>query len=737
MSDSFVLHKTMKDTEMTDNSLLTISTTAKVTQTKTVFLQHDQKIIIDAPGPLMGLLVTLCDGTLTKMQIIDSLASEWDKASVVELVDELLRLELLIDPKYMCEGVWEFATNPSRYARAVSDEEAAALAGKAWKRQQSASAGSKHYLRSTFSFGNLLEDRCSTRNFSELPVEIQNIVDMLWSGYGECSNSKRTVPSAGALYPVVLYLALMRTSDEFLPGVYRVSVNKKWSVGLEKVSEDVARLQRAFMDPLMAEKAHGAIVIGGSLRYTAEKYGNRSMLYVPLEVGHVAQNIHLAAYSHKLATVEIGGFAEDMLRTACGMPSEYLPMTTILFGHPSQEVNDTTSVSEVEWVIPTAKSYQAPFAIAQARVSTELNEDWSYGRDSSPQMAMIKAVAEAKEWASCSCVPEGLLKARLNDVPNMIDPRTIIQFHESQYELPDFPLEPFDETLAYEWVEGNDELAGGKKYLLADLVYFPYFGEAPPYLFANSSGVAAHPDLKQAVESSTLELIERDSFMIAYLTGLEYPTISVDSLPKNLQKRISMLQQEGFEITIKNHTLDLAPVVTIFAQNEALAYTNCASCSRFEMESAIDHALMEVEASVLARLRNGPSEALAPSEVVMPLHHGALYEQKKYFRRADFMLKGEVCLMQEVSASVNNWSGLLDALEQKDFSLITTKFFLSEKYGGNGDLHIVRSVIPGLVPMTFGYRQEPGDMQRLYEVAKQRGKRLTYGNIRKFPHPFA
>ncbi|MEY3783726.1 MAG: hypothetical protein RLZZ230_48 [Candidatus Parcubacteria bacterium] len=721
---------------MKNDSLFIIPMTTKVSQTKTVFQQHDQDIIINAPGSLMGKLVDLCDGKSTKTQIVDSLTTEWDQGCVVELVDELFRLGLLIEPKYICEGMWRYATNPSRYARAVSDQEATNLAKKAWERHQT-SAVCKYYQKSTSNFNNLLEDRCSTRNFSRLPVEVQVIVDMLWSGYGECRNTKRTVPSAGALYPIVLYLGLMRSSGELSPGVYRVSVSQMWSVGFEMVSEDIAKLQRSFMDPMMAEKAHGAVVIGGSLRRTAEKYGNRSMLYVPLEAGHVAQNIHLSAYSHKLVTVEIGGFAEDVLHKACGMPDEYIPMTTILFGHPSQEVENTTGVSEVDWVMPTARSYQTPFAIAQARVSAELNEDWSYGRDASPRMAMIKAVSEAKEWAACGCVPEGLLRARLKDVPNAIDPRAVIQFHESQYKLTGFPLKPFDEETAYEWVEGKDELTGESKYLLADLVYFPYFGETPPYLFANSSGVAAHPDSQKAVESSVLELIERDAFMVAYLTSLSYPTISASSLPQYLQERISTLKQEGFEVTIKDHTLDLAPVVTVLVQNEALAYTNCASCSRFEIESAIDHALMEAEGSVLARLQNGPAPALKPSDVDMPLQHGALYEQKGYFRRADFMFKGEVCMMNELPARVSSWGGLLDRLHQMEVPLVTTPFFLSEQYGGNGDLYIVRSIIPGLVPMTFGYRQEPGGMKRLYNVARQKGKHLSYGNIRKFPHPFA
>jgi oxalate decarboxylase/phosphoglucose isomerase-like protein (cupin superfamily) len=41
----------------------------------------------------------------------------------------------------------------------------------------------------------------------------------------------------------------------------------------------------------MLEKAHGVVVISGSFKITGQKYGNRSLLYVPLEAGHVAQNM--------------------------------------------------------------------------------------------------------------------------------------------------------------------------------------------------------------------------------------------------------------------------------------------------------------------------------------------------------------------------------------------------------------------------------------------------------------
>jgi hypothetical protein len=80
----------------------------------------------------------------------------------------------------------------------------------------------------------------------------------------------------------------------------------------------------------------------------------------------------------------------------------------------------------------------------------------------------------------------------------------------------------------------------------------------------------------------------------------------------------------------------------------------------------------------------------------------------------------------------------LSRFENKGWQLITVPFYLSPEYGGNGNLYIVRSIVPGMVPMTFGFGQEPAGMERLYRIAKDFGNvKLSYGGLTKFPHPFA
>ena len=228
--------------------------------------------------------------------------------------------------------------------------------------------------------------------------------------------------------------------------------------------------------------------------------------------------------------------------------------------------------------------------------------------------------------------------------------------------------------------------------------------------------------------------------MIAYLARLGSPTVLERTLPEGIRKRVCELRQAGFRVSIMDHSLDLAPVVCVLAQSETLGCTTCASCASFDIEHAVGHALMEVEAFVLARLQGEGAKGIGPTEVVMPLDHGRLYDQRRYFHQADFLVRRrDRIAFRDIGNSVaRSWQELLFRFTAKGWHLFTIPLSLSEQYGGNGGLHIIRSIVPGMVPMTFGYRQEPAGMERIYRIAKEFGSRnLSYRELTKFPHPFA
>jgi ribosomal protein S12 methylthiotransferase accessory factor len=452
--------------------------------------------------------------------------------------------------------------------------------------------------------------------------------------------------------------------------------------------------------------------------------------------GHSAQNILLEATRHNVATLEIGGFVDNLLSEAIDLSPDYHPLILVAFGKEGKSPNVSSATSiEVDWAIPVSQNYNPDFAIASARLSNV--KTWSHGRDLSPEIALKKAISETREWTSCGCIPK-LTNASYVELKNVIDPREIIQFHSNQYQIKGFPFGQFDENIKHEWIKGFD-VDGEGFYILADNVYFPYYPETPYHCYANSSGCAAYPDEQIAIEKGTLELVERDSFMNAYFSKLDMPIVSNITLPDSIQKRIKKLQDAGFKIWIVDHSLDLAPVVFVFAQNLELTFTTCASCSSFDIEEATGHALMEVEASVLYRLQHGLSGKIKPDEIMWPNDHGKLYGQEEYFQRADFLVgSNESISFNEIGNNCSkDWNSLLGCFKDKGWKHLVIPLTLTDDYGGNDDLHIVRIIVPGTVQMTFGYQQEPAGMKRIYEIAKRyKGRNISFEELTKFPHPF-
>lgn len=721
---------------MTQEAKILIGVPAVIGGEESVFYIADEKVTIQAPGELMRGIAELCDGAHTLSHITAELAKVWAHKPLEGLLTELLERKILIDYRFASEAVWKMVENPSQLLPVLSEKQVDEIQDRAQTRNSSRVSDVLHTPTQS-PLKQIQLRRHSARAFTGEPLQFQNIVDIVWSTYGKTGDTRRTVPSAGALYPLQIHVAVFHDYDEFRAGIYHAFLEAENSIGFEHVTDDVLKLVRAYADPIMVERASSVIVISGEFQVTGEKYGNRSMLYVPLEAGHAAQNALLTSAELDVSSVEIGGFAEVLLADALHLKTGCQPLTTIVFG---KEEAEPVEPLRTHWVTPMAGTYRPPFTIALARVGEELLKDWSYGRDVSPRLAEIKAHSEAREWAACSNAPNSLLRASLKELSSAIDPRSVVNFHSAQYRVRDFPFARFDEERKYLWEEGVEELTGRSVHILADLVYFSVVSDTPTYTYANSSGVAAHPHRQTAVETATLELVERDSFMNSYFAQLVLPTISHSSLSVEIRKRVDDLMAVGFDVWFKDHTLDLAPVISVFAQNKELAFTTCASCSRFDPQRALEHALMEVEAAVLARLQNGPSGFVHPREVTMPSDHGALYEHDPYFQRADFMFRlGKVITFEKAAArAACSWQQLLERFEQKEWKLLTVPLQLPVEFGGNNGLHIIRSIVPGMVPMTFGYRQEPAGMKRLYEMRKGLGQgEISYRDLRKLPHPFA
>ncbi|MHA2430836.1 MAG: SagB/ThcOx family dehydrogenase [Promethearchaeota archaeon] len=169
-------------------------------------------------------------------------------------------------------------------------------------------------------------ERESVRNFKDKSIEIEKVSQILWSAQGK-RGYKRTVPSAGATYPLEFYLIL---KDR---GYFHYNFEKHH---LEVITEeDLSRkLARACWDQNFIAEAYLNIIICAKFSRTTQRYGQRGVRYVFIEVGHCAQNVHLEAVSLGLGSVPIGAFEDKRVKGVLNLSKDIEPLYIIPIGYP-------------------------------------------------------------------------------------------------------------------------------------------------------------------------------------------------------------------------------------------------------------------------------------------------------------------------------------------------------------------------------------------------------------------
>ena len=181
--------------------------------------------------------------------------------------------------------------------------------------------------RSEVSLEEALTRRRSIREFTEEGLTWAEISGLLWAGQGITDpRGFRTVPSAGALYPLELYVAIGE-------GVYHYSPQRDRLAILS--SEDMRLgLWGAGLEQGALREAPAIIVVTAIYGRTEGKYGARAERYVHLEAGHAAQNILLQATALGLGAVPIGAFYDQKVQEVLALPSDHEPLYLIPVGHP-------------------------------------------------------------------------------------------------------------------------------------------------------------------------------------------------------------------------------------------------------------------------------------------------------------------------------------------------------------------------------------------------------------------
>lgn len=176
--------------------------------------------------------------------------------------------------------------------------------------------------------------RRSQRDFTDEPVSLEKISQLLWAGQGITQGIKRTAPSAGATYPLTLYLVVGEAGvQKAASGIYQY-IPTSHSLVLKKEGDFREKIASACLNQTFIQKAPVIIVIAAKYEKTTGRYGERGIRYVHMEAGHVGENIYLQAEALDLGTVVVGAFLDVDLAQVLSLPEEQIPLYVMPVGYP-------------------------------------------------------------------------------------------------------------------------------------------------------------------------------------------------------------------------------------------------------------------------------------------------------------------------------------------------------------------------------------------------------------------
>lgn len=179
--------------------------------------------------------------------------------------------------------------------------------------------------------------RRSVRSFSRKQLSLGALSQILWAAQGitDLDAGFRAAPSAGALYPLELYVVARKDGVEGLPeGVYHYEPRGQ-RLTLIRSGDFSSDLEAATWDQEIVKGAAVTVVMTGVLNRTAAKYGRRGNQYVFQESGHAAQNAFLQAAALGLGTVVMGAFSEGAVRRVIGVGPDERPLYVQPIGVPA------------------------------------------------------------------------------------------------------------------------------------------------------------------------------------------------------------------------------------------------------------------------------------------------------------------------------------------------------------------------------------------------------------------
>jgi ribosomal protein S12 methylthiotransferase accessory factor len=379
----------------------------------------------------------------------------------------------------------------------------------------------------------------------------------------------------------------------------------------------------------------------------------------------------------------------------------------------------------------------------------------SCGKGLTEEDAMLGALGEAVErYCASHAAMKRTRRAAMQQLSGeAISPLDFVLYSDSQYARSDFPFRPWQPHDELLWAEMNELGSEARAWVPAAFVYLnsPSDQNQDFICTSNSSGFAAGPDLKLAIRSAALELLERDAFVITWLNSLAVPEIDFVHVEGIIGDIRSTYQREGAELRAFLLATDL-PVAVVMALvvdwtgggPAAMIGLGC----EFDRRTALRKALFEV--CQLHELLRRKHEEGAAKRLNSYADVATMEEHAAYFLRQDHLFEFDFLLHPGPKVGIDDQCSLPVATVDEDLKTLQSALAASGCRVFYRDLttpdleaypvRVARVLITHLQPLHFGYGMQRLGGRRLYELPMKLGFRDTASSeatLNPCPHPLA
>ncbi|MFT5505641.1 MAG: SagB-type dehydrogenase family enzyme [Gammaproteobacteria bacterium] len=187
----------------------------------------------------------------------------------------------------------------------------------------------------------LLNRRTSIRDYSNLPLNLAQLSQLLWAGQGQITNNhKRTTASAAGQYPIQLFVAAKNVAG-LDRGLYEYQIADHilehcFSADLHPELEKLAIGDQPWIGNSAAILIITADIEKMNTRFAEQPpVGQRGERYAYIETGCITQNIQLQTTETKLGSVFVGGYDNSATKALFKLTDNLEVTGLICIGQPA------------------------------------------------------------------------------------------------------------------------------------------------------------------------------------------------------------------------------------------------------------------------------------------------------------------------------------------------------------------------------------------------------------------